>query len=271
VDVTEADFESLLQMSTRVPIIIDFWAEWCGPCKQLSPVLERLAAEGQGRWLLAKIDVDANPRISSAFQIQSIPAVFAILGGQPVPLFQGALPEVQIKAYLDKLLELAAQNGVTGTLDGAGISEQEQVQEPEEEQLDPEEERALAALDAGDLAAAAAAYRELLERVPDHPYASTSLAQVELLERVAGLDPQAVRAAAAAAPIDVAAQIACADLDISGGHVDDAFTRLIDAVRATSGDERSRLREHLLGLFELLEASDPRVIRARTNLANALF
>lgn len=268
VDATEATFDALVQTSSKVPVVIDFWATWCGPCKQLSPVLERLAVEGQGSWLLAKIDVDANPRLSQAFQIQSIPTVFALVGGQPVQLFQGAVPEAEVRAYLDQLLAFAAKNGINGRLEGGAAPVE---QGSQEEELDPEEERALAALDSGDLAGATAAYRELLQRVPDHPHAATSLAQVELLQRAQGMDPQAVRASAAATPDDVSAQIACADLDMSGGHVEDAFARLIDTVRITSGAERTRAREHLLNLFALLDPADPRVIKARTALANALF
>lgn len=266
IEVTDATFEALLQTSQQVPVVIDFWATWCGPCTQLSPILERLAQASDGRWLLAKVDVDANPRLSAAFQIQSIPSVFALVGGQPVQLFQGAVPESEVKAYLEQLLDFAAKNGITGRIDGTPGAPVE----PEEE-VDPEEEAALSAVDAGDLETAIASYRALLARVPDHPYAATSLAQVELLHRVQGSDVPAIRAAAAAAPDDVEAQIACADLDMSGGHVEDAFARLIDAVRRMSGAERTRAREHLLGLFALLDPADPRVIRARTDLANALF
>ncbi|HET7734546.1 MAG TPA: tetratricopeptide repeat protein [Nocardioidaceae bacterium] len=267
VDVSEADFQAVvLEQSMTAPVVIDFWADWCAPCKQLSPVLERLAVADEGRWLLAKIDVDANPRLGQAFQVQGIPAVFAVVKGQPIPLFQGALPEAQVRQYLDELLKVAEANGVTGRV--ALGAPQPVAEEPVE---DPRYDQAYDAIERGDYDAAAAAYRSLLETSPDDADARAGLGQVELLRRTQSLDERAVRAAAAERPDDVDVACQVADLDLLGGHVEDSFGRLIELVRRTSGAERDRARTHLIGLFDLVGNEDDRVLKARTALANALF
>jgi putative thioredoxin len=215
--------------------------------------------------VLAKIDVDANQRLGQAFQVQSIPSVFAVLKGQPIPLFQGAYPEPEIRRFLDELLRVAAANGVSGRVQvGAAPPATE---EPAE---DPRYEQAYDAIERGDLDAAAAAYRSLLEQNPGDADAQAGLGQVELMRRTKDLDPAATRARAAEQPDDVDAQTAAADLDLLGGHVEDAFGRLIELVRRTSGSDRDRARSHLLQLFELV-GPDDRVAKARTALANALF
>ncbi|MGW1588409.1 tetratricopeptide repeat protein [Streptomyces sp. NPDC002386] len=274
IDVDEAGFErDVLQRSAEVPVVIDFWAEWCQPCKQLSPVLERLAVEYNGRVVLAKIDVDANQMLMQQFGVQGIPAVFAVVAGQALPLFQGAAGEQQIRETLDQLVQVAEQRfGLTGlTVDPdaepGGAAPQEVPAGPHDALL----EAAVQALDAGDLDGAVQAYRNVLSDDPGNMEAKLGLGQAELLQRVQGMDPQRVREEAAGKPGDVDAQIAAADLDLVGGHVDDAFGRLIDTVRRTVGDDRDAVRRRLLELFEVVGPEDPRVVGARRALARALF
>ncbi|SER32257.1 putative thioredoxin [Streptomyces sp. yr375] len=276
IDVDEAGFErEVLQRSAEVPVVIDFWAEWCQPCKQLSPVLERLAVEYNGRFLLAKIDVDANQMLMQQFGVQGIPAVFAVVAGQALPLFQGAAAETQIRQTLDQLVQVAEERfGLTGlnvdpdAESGAG---------PEAVAADPVGpydallEAAVQALDAGDFGGAVRAYQSVLAEDPGNSEAELGLAQAELLQRVGGMDPQQVRKDAAERPADAQAQIAAADLDLVGGHVEDAFGRLIDTVRRTAGEDRDAVRLRLLELFEVVGPEDPRVSAARRALARALF
>ncbi|MEV5175133.1 tetratricopeptide repeat protein [Streptomyces flaveolus] len=274
IDVDEAGFErDVLQRSAEVPVVIDFWAEWCQPCKQLSPVLERLAVEYNGRFLLAKIDVDANQMLMQQFGIQGIPAVFAVVAGQALPLFQGVAGEQQIRQTLDQLVAVAEQRfGLTGlTVDPdaepGGAPQAAAPEGPYEAALNA----AAQALDAGDLGGAVQAYKNVLADDPAHPEAKLGLAQAELLQRVQGMDPQKVRQEAAEKPKDAPAQIAAADLDLVGGHVEDAFGRLIETVQRTAGDDREAVRLRLLELFEVVGQEDPRVVGARRALARALF
>ncbi|MGV9251300.1 tetratricopeptide repeat protein [Streptomyces sp. NPDC003697] len=274
IDVDEATFErDVLQRSAEVPVVIDFWAEWCQPCKQLSPVLERLAVEYNGRFLLAKIDVDANQLLMQQFGIQGIPAVFAVVAGQALPLFQGAAGETQIRQTLDQLVQVAEERfGLTGlAVDSDAEPGAEQPAAPPAGPHEAALNAAAQALDAGDLGGAIQAYKNVLADEPANAEAKLGLVQAELLQRVQGLDPQRVRQEAAEKPADVAAQIAAADLDLVGGHVEDAFGRLIETVRRTAGEDRDAARLRLLELFEVVGAEDPRVTGARRALARALF
>ncbi|MEU9297268.1 tetratricopeptide repeat protein [Streptomyces sp. NPDC048266] len=274
IDVDEAGFErDVLQRSAEVPVVLDFWAEWCEPCKQLGPLLERLAVEYNGRFLLAKIDVDANQMLMQQFGIQGIPAVFAVVAGQALPLFQGAVPEAQIRETLDQLIQIGEERfGLTGIVVDADASEGAAAdRQPVAGPYDALLEAALSALDAGDLAGAVQAYKNVLADDPAHPEAKLGLAQAELLARVQDLDPAAVRRNAAENPADVTSQIAAADLDLVGGHVQDAFGRLVETVRRTAGEDRDAARLRLLELFEVIGADDPRVTAARQALARVLF
>ncbi|MFI8631859.1 tetratricopeptide repeat protein [Microbacterium sp. NPDC077663] len=267
-DVTDADFGQVLELSRTVPVVVDLWAEWCGPCKQLSPVLEKLVNELGGRLVLAKVDVDANPQLAQSFRAQSIPLVVALVAGQPVQLFTGAVPEAQVREVFAQLLQLAAQHGVTGTVPTGDAPTDAEADAPA---LPPLHQAAFDAIEAGDYDAAGRAYEQALTENPRDEDAKAGLAQVHLLSRVQHLDLAAARAAAAAGPHDVEAQFAVADLDLAGGHVDDAFGRLLDLFAALPTDERAPVRERLLELFGVVGDTDPRVIRARGRLASLLF
>ncbi|WP_060176803.1 tetratricopeptide repeat protein [Streptomyces sp. IMTB 1903] len=274
-DADEAGFErDVLQLSAEVPVVLDFWAEWCQPCKQLSPLLERLTVEANGRFVLAKVDVDANQMLMQQFQIQGIPAVFAVVAGQVLPLFQGVAPEQQIRDTLAQLVQVAEERfGIIG-LEVDPNAEGATGSAPAEAPAGPHDallEAAVVALDAGDLGGAVQAYKNVLADDPGNTEAKLGLAQAELLARVQHMDPQQVRSAAAENPRDPAAQIAAADLDLVGGHVEDAFGRLVDTVKVTFGDDRDAVRLRLLELFEVIGADDPRVTAARTALARVLF
>ncbi|TFV50520.1 tetratricopeptide repeat protein [Blastococcus sp. TF02A-35] len=258
VDVTEATFQAeVLDRSFQVPVVLDLWAEWCGPCKQLSPVLERLAVEGGGSWVLAKVDVEANPALAQALRVQGIPAVKAVWQGQLVAEFTGAIPEEQARQFVAELVQATTGGAVPG---GAGAQEVE----------DPRLDAAEAALERGDLAAAEAAYQAILAEEPDHPDAGIALRQVQLFRRAEEAGPDAL-AAADAAPDDVAAQTRAADFLLGTGNIEAAFDRLLEVVRRTAGEDRDRARQHLVELFAVVGDQDPRVGTARRALMAALF
>ncbi len=267
VDVTEQTFQAeVIDRSLQVPVIVDLWATWCEPCKQLSPVLERLAEAAGGTWMLAKVDIDANPRIRQAFGVQSVPTVVAVVAGQPVDGFSGALPEPEVRKWIDALLDALRDRM-------PGIREAEQRQdgaEPEEEPDDPRFVAAEDAVEQGDWAAAEAAYNAILAAEPGNEQAVAALAQVRFFARAEQADPGAI-ARAEAAPDDIDAQLAAADAELAADAVDAAFVRLVATVGRTAGSERDKVREHLVGLFELFPPDDPRVTTARRSLARALF
>lgn len=265
-DVTEATFQAeVVEKSMQVPVVVDLWATWCGPCKQLSPLLERLAREANGAWVLAKIDVDANPRIAQLFQVQSVPMVIAIAGGQPVDAFAGALPEPQIRQWIDSLL-----NALRDQMPGIRAAEEGVEPAAEEEPEDPRFTAAEDALERGDYAAAEAAYQKILASEPNNEQAKAALSQVRFTARAEQADPAAIERADAA-PEDIDTQLAAADAEVAVGRVPEGFDRLIRAIKRTSGDDRDRIRRHLIEMFEVFPESDDRVAAARRALASALF
>jgi putative thioredoxin len=276
VSATDQTFEAVVNASTSVPAVLVVWSPQVPESKQHAEALVGLSREYEGRFQVVGVELDSNPGILQALtpmlqqtfgQIDALPIVLGLVQGQPMPFYLGVQDVSALRPLMDKFLEAATQQGVTGRADVGGDDEQEPV-EPETPPLHAE---AVAAIDRGDLDAAATAYSTALQEDPADDEARLGLAQVRLMERTAGMDAAQVRREAADAPTDVAAQCAAADLELVGGHVEDAFSRLVDLVRQTSGDERAAARDHLLQQFEVIGAGDPRVSAARRALTNALF
>jgi putative thioredoxin len=269
IDVSEQTFQAeVLERSLQVPVVVDLWATWCQPCKQLSPVLERLAEQGGGTWILAKVDIDANPRIAQAFGVQSIPTVIALAGGQPVEAFSGAQPEPQVRQWIETLITQFRDQlpGIRAAEAAAGSEATEEEEPPEDARFVEAEE----ALDQGDYPAAEAAYQRILDVEPTNEQAAAAIAQVRFLARAESADPSAI-ARADANPDDLDAQLAAADAELATDRTEAAFARLVAAVGRSDDEDRDRVREHLVGLFELFAPDDGRVIAARRALARALF
>ncbi|WP_161927650.1 tetratricopeptide repeat protein [Gordonia crocea] len=259
IDVTEATFESeVINRSTRQLVVVDLWATWCEPCKQLSPLLESMAGESGGRWVLAKVDVDANPRIAQAFRAQSIPMVVALAHGQPVSVFTGVKPRGEIQAWIDEIL-----TQVGPSFPDAGPAPAEQ-----EEPVDPRMAAAEAKLDDGDVDGALADYRAIAEAEPGNLEAASLVRNLTFVSR-ASKHPASIVETAAAGNVDD--QLAAADVELIGQQPEAAFDRLVELVRVTADDDRARARARLLELFELYEPNEPVVMAARRKLASALF
>ncbi len=271
-DVTEETFNTdVAERSRTTPVIVDLWADWCGPCKQLSPVLEKLANEAAGAWVLAKIDVDANPRLAQAFQAQSIPMVVAIIGGQMVDAFLGAMPESQVRQWLTQVLAVADQVGV-GAPGAAGVPGADGADDLSAvDDLPPAYAEAQAAMESGDMDTATSVIEKALAETPGDPLLKSWLAQATLIKRVGGYDQAAARRDAAASPSDVEAQLRVADIELASGRTEEAFDRLLGVIRRTSGDERNTARVQLLSLFDIFPPDDPQVKRARSQLTALLF
>ncbi|NYD70723.1 tetratricopeptide repeat protein [Herbiconiux flava] len=269
-EATDATFTQFIELSNQVPVIVDLRADWAEASVELTALLTRIVTEYAGRLVLVGIDAQNNPQLAQAFQAQSVPTVAALVGGRPVQLFQGAYPEEEVRAVLEQVLQLAAQNGVTGTID-VGPVDPDAVAEPVEEPLPPHHAEAYDAIARGDYAEAIREYQTAIAQNPRDALAVAGLAQVKLLERLQDKSLDEIRSAAAAAPDDLAAQMLVADLDVSGGHIDDAFDRLLTLFPAQDADGKNAVRTRLLELFEVVGNDDPRVSAARRRLTMLLY
>jgi len=248
--------DEYLALSKSKPVILICWSPRSPESQDVVTTLGKLAQADNGAWALGRVDVDAQPQVAQALQVRAVPFAVAIINEQMVPLFEQAYPEAQIRMVIDKVLTLAAEQGVGDS---------------PVEKIEPEEEEALAALDAGNFQAAEAAYKKLLARKPGDSFATLGLAQTQLLSRTDGLDGAKVMQVALASPDDLVIQMQCADIEIVSGYLEPAFARLLRLIQLLDGEEKKKAKDRLLELFALVDPADPRVIKARAALANALF
>lgn len=268
VDITEQNFQSAaLEASMQHVVVLSLWSPRSPQSTEFNAVLARVTDSFDGQIVLAQVDVDANAAIAQALDAKGVPMVVGLVKGQPVPLFTGTLDEAEVLRYFSELIKVAAENGLTGRAQPVGAPDETEAEEPD----DPRFAAADEAFGAGDFATAVAEYEKLLAQYPADAEVAERLAGVRLLARTTGVDLHAARKAAADAPDDLEAQMLVADLDVSGGHVDDAFDRLIQLVKRTTGDDRETVRTRLVDLFTIVGVADPRVAAARRALASALF
>nr|WP_238355592.1 tetratricopeptide repeat protein [Kribbella sandramycini] len=268
-NVSEPTFQSdVIERSLQVPVVVEFWSPRAQGAAALGEVLARLSTEYAGKFVLARVDIDANPQLAQAVGVQSVPLVIAVLRGQVVPLFQGAVGEPEARQYLDQLMQVAVANGISGRSEP--VAPAADAAPVEEDAPNPRYEAAENAVGAGDLDGAIAAYEELIKETPNDAEAKSGLARVQLVKRTQEA-PADIRTRAADNPADIEAQLLVADVDLMGGHVEDAFTRLINTIQTTAGDDRNAVRLHLLELFDVVGADDERVGKARRRLMAALF
>ena len=269
VQVDEQSFQSVLESSMTAPVVLVFFSPGRSPeSADFARDVATVAEEYDGRFLAGLVDIDASPQIAQAMQIQQIPLMYVLLDGRPVTQpIPGAPPIDELRTFFNQLGQQLTAQGIGGRHKPRTV----EAAEGEEPVADPRFAAAEEALASGDVDKAVAEYDKLVAANPADTEAAAGLARAKLLKRTQGVDLNAARAAAAANPDDLEAQIVVADLDLLGGHVEDAFARLVELVRRTSGDERNAAREHLVALFAAVGNDDPRVLKGRQALANALF
>ena len=271
-DITEENFQATVEASLTAPVLLAFYSATRLPeSEQMARDLATVAEEYEGRFLAGLVDIDAQPAIAQAVQLQSVPFVFAVIDGRPQPLIQDVLTLDNLRTAINQVMQQLTTQGITGRHQPRQAAPAVVEGEDGEPPLDPRYAPAQDALERDDFDGAVAEYQKLVDANPADTEAAAGLAMATLLQRTKDADLDAARAAADASPDDVAAQTLVADLDMLGGRVEDAFDRLVDVVRRTEGDDRNQAREHLLGLFAAVGNDDPRVLKGRQALANALF
>lgn len=244
--------------SKECVVILLAWSARSAQAGQVLETLGKLEIADKNAWLLGVVDVDTQPQVAQALQVKSVPVAIAIIGEQLLPLFESAPAADQIRLVINKLLELASQKGIGNAPDG-----------PTEMPMEPEEQAAYAAMEKGDYKAAKNSYEAWLKRKPNEQVAVVGLAQVNLMLRIEGLDPTLTLKNAK--ENDLTSQLMCADIEIATGNYEAAFDRLIKAVKSFTGEDRDKAKNHLISLFNLVDPTDPRLVKARTQLASALF
>ena len=245
-----------LPMSAQKPVVVLCWSARSPESVQMLRDLGKLALADQGSWVLARVNIDEQPQVAQALQTRTIPYGLVFIAEQPIPFVEQALNENQLREVINKILTLAAQQGIG---------------EAPVEQAEPEEDEAIAAIDRGDFVAAEASYRALLARKPNDVYGKIGLAQVQLLMRTEGLDAALVMQKAIEEPDNIEIQMQCADVEVMQGDLEQGFKRLLHLISILTGDEQKSAKDRLLEFFALVDSADPRVIKARAALANALF
>jgi len=247
---------NILPLSLVRPVIVLMWSPRSVESQEVVKTLGKLEVEYQAKWSLARVNIDTHPEIAQAFQTKNVPYAVAIIAEQMVPLFEQAYPEAQIRLVIDKVLALSAQQGIG---------------EAPVEQIEPEEEEAMLALESGNYALAEAAYKKWLSRKPNESLAKLGLAQTQLLRRTEGLELNQIVGESEKSPQDIDLQLKAADVEIVNGGVEAAFSRLLTLVKNCTGDDKNKVKTHLLNLFALVDQGDPRLISARKELANSIF
>ncbi len=246
--------------SREFPVVVLVFSDRSPASVEIRDTFARIAMEDRGTWRFGAINLDTEPELIQALRVQAIPTAFVFIGEQALPLPEVPSRPEQIRALMVQIFQIAKDRGLAVEIPDAP-----------EVRVEPEEEAALSAIESGDYSGAAMAYRNWLQREPSQPLAKIGLAQCELMARIAPLNPELTIQRADTNPAAIAEQMMAADIELSLGKHKEAFERLLNSIRRSKGEERDQLKSHLLELFQLVDPSDPDLVKARQSLASALF